>query len=103
MTFSTRALALSCARHPRRTLVWWGVAAVVALVAIATLLGGARTGASNPTNKPQPLRARDVLAKALPASAQASTTDLVVVRSSRYVFDAPQFRTYVGQLAGQVG
>src|SRR5215471_11170712 len=26
VAFSTRALALSCARHPRRTLAWWGVA-----------------------------------------------------------------------------
>ena len=83
MTFSTRTLALSCARHPRRTLVWWGVAALVALVAIATLLGGALTTDSNPTNNPQSLRARDVLDKALPANAQASTTDLVVVRSGR--------------------
>jgi len=103
MTFSTRTLALSCARHPRRTLVWWGVAALVALVAIATLLGGALTTDSNPTNNPQSLRARDVLDKALPANAQASTTDLVVIRSTRYVVDAPQYRTFVGQLAAEVG
>jgi RND superfamily putative drug exporter len=103
LAFSTRALALSCARHPRRTLAWWGVAAVVALVAIATLLGGALTTDSNPTNNPQSLRARDVLDRALPANAQASTTDLVVIRSSQYTVDAPQFRTFVGQLAGQVG
>ena len=103
MTFSTRTLALSCARHPRRTLVWWGVAAIVALVAIATLLGGALTTDSNPTNNPQSLRARDVLDKALPANAQASTTDLVVIRSTRYVVDAPQYRTFVGQLAAEVG
>jgi putative drug exporter of the RND superfamily len=101
--YSTRALALSCARHPRRTFAWWAVAAVVAVAAITTLLGGALNSEGNPTNNPQSLRAQDVLDRALPSNSQASTTDLVVIRSSRYVVDAPQFRTFVGQLAAQVG
>jgi uncharacterized membrane protein YdfJ with MMPL/SSD domain len=103
MRFSTRALALSCARHPKRTLVWWVVAAVAAIFAVATLLGGALTSEGNPTNHPQSLRARDVLDRVLPPTAQSSTTDLVVVRSPQYLVDAPQFRTLVGQLAAQVG
>src|SRR5262245_752676 len=76
---------------------------VVAVVAIGALLGSALTTEGNPTNNPQSQRAKNVLAAAFPPSAGAAVTDIVVVRSSRYTVDAPQFRALVRGLVSDVG
>ena len=96
-------LALASARHPRRTIGAWIAAMVIAVVAIGALLGGALTTEGNPTNNPQSERAKDVREAAFPtASSAAAITDIVVVRSPRYTVDAPQFRSFVRTLAGEV-
>jgi hypothetical protein len=43
MTLSTGSLAAACARHPWRTIAAWIVLTVLAVVSIATLLGGSLT------------------------------------------------------------
>src|SRR5262250_207045 len=96
------SVVLASARHPWRTIGAWIAAIVIALVAIAALLGGALTTEGNPTNNPQSQRAKDVLAQAFPPSAGAAFTDIVVVRSSRYSVEAPQFRALVGGLVSDV-
>jgi RND superfamily putative drug exporter len=96
-------LALACAKHPRRTVGAWVAALLIAFVVIGALLGGALTTEGNPTNNPQSERAKDVRRAAFPASSSAAVTDIVVVRSSRYTVDAPQFREFVGALAEEVG
>ncbi len=96
-------LALASARHPRWTIGGWVAAMVIAVVAIGALLGGALTTEGNPTNNPQSERAKDAREAAFPAaSSAAAITDIVVVRSPRYTVDAPQFRTFVRTLAGEV-
>jgi uncharacterized membrane protein YdfJ with MMPL/SSD domain len=96
-------LALASARHPKWTIGAWIGAIVIAVVAIGALLGGALTTEGNPTNNPQSERAKDVREAAFPAaSSAAAITDIVVVRSPRYTVDAPQFRSFVRTLAGEV-
>jgi uncharacterized membrane protein YdfJ with MMPL/SSD domain len=102
MKIPTQQLAALSARHPWRTVAAWSVAVVVAFAAIATLLGGALTTEGNPTNNPQSQRAKDALARAFPPSTGAAITDIVVVRSSRYTVDAPQFRALVRGLVSDV-
>ncbi len=75
---------------------------VVAIGAIATLLGGALTTEGHPTNNPQSERAKDALARAFPPAVGATFTDIVVVRSPRYTVDAPQFKALVQGLASDV-
>src|SRR5215510_16497250 len=101
-TTGLQRIALASARHPRRTIGAWIAAMVLAAVAIGALLGGALTTEGNPTNNPQSQRAKDVLAQAFPPSAGAAFTDIVVVRSSRYSVEAPQFRALVGGLVSDV-
>src|SRR5262249_17768296 len=72
------------------------------VVAIGGLLGGALTTQGNPTNNPQSERAKDALSAAFPPTEGATITDIVVVRSPRYMVDAPQFRSLVRALATQV-
>jgi RND superfamily putative drug exporter len=99
---SPRALALSSARHPWRTIAAWAIAAVIAMVAIVMLLPGSLTSQGTPTNNPQSQRALDTERGAFPAAAPFSATDLIVVRSPRFTVSAPQFRALVGGLAAEV-
>src|SRR5262249_20876275 len=80
----------------------WTVLVVLALVAIAALLGGALTSEGNPTNNPQSERAKHVVRTTFQPSIGATATDIVVVRSERYTVDAPQFKALVQRLASQV-
>jgi RND superfamily putative drug exporter len=95
-------LTTMCARHAWRTMGVWAVGVLVAAVAIAMLLGGALTTEGNPTNNPQSERAKRALSAAFPPTVGAAVTDIVVVRSSRYTVDAPQFQSLVRTLASQV-
>jgi uncharacterized membrane protein YdfJ with MMPL/SSD domain len=95
-------IALACARRPRRTIGAWIAATVLAFVAIGTLLGGALTTEGNPTNNPQSQRAKDVREAAFPAASGAAITDIIVVRSTGSTVDAPQFRSFVRDLAAEV-
>jgi uncharacterized membrane protein YdfJ with MMPL/SSD domain len=63
---STQALAAACARHPWRTIAGWVAVAVLAIMAIATLLSGSLTTEGAPTNNPESERADDVLLAAFP-------------------------------------
>ena len=100
---STRALALAAARNPWRTIAVWMVVAVLAAVAIGSLLSGALISGGNPINNPQSQRARDALQRDFPATAGAATTDIIVVSSQRYTVAAPRFRTLVRSLATEAG
>jgi uncharacterized membrane protein YdfJ with MMPL/SSD domain len=97
-----KRLVVASARHPWWAIGAWIVAIVLAVVAIGGLLGGALTTEANPTNDPQSQRAKDVREAAFPAASSAAITDIVVLRSPRYTVDAPQFRTLVRELAGEV-
>src|SRR5262245_4506705 len=58
---STRALARASASHPWRTLAAWGVAAVLAIFAVATLLGGSLSSENLPTDNRQSERADQLI------------------------------------------
>jgi uncharacterized membrane protein YdfJ with MMPL/SSD domain len=98
---SIEKLAMRSARHPWRTIGAWAVAVVVGAVAIGSLLGGALTTEGNPTNNPQSERAKDVVDESFPSTASAGVTDIVIVHSSRYTVDEPQFRALVRRLASE--
>jgi uncharacterized membrane protein YdfJ with MMPL/SSD domain len=96
------SIVLASARHPWRTIVAWVAAFVIAIVAIGALLGGALTTEGKPTNNPQSERAKAARKAAFPASSAAAVTDIVIVHSARYTVDAPQFRSVVRTLTGEV-
>src|SRR5262249_9428686 len=102
MRSTTQALALASARHPWRTVGAWVAAVLIAIVAIAGLLGGQLTTEGNPTNNPESERADDALSRAFPADPSVEISDILVVHSPRYTVDAPQFRALVSGLAADV-
>src|SRR5262245_34189303 len=93
----TERLARSCSRHPWRTVGGWAAAVVLAVAALALLLGELTTE-GHPTNDPESLRADAMIGQALPPDPSQATSDLVVVSSTRYTVDSPQFRAFVGRL-----
>jgi len=101
MRTPTQALASASARHPWRTLGAWGVASLLALTAVGSLLAGSLTTEGKPTNNPESLRAKDVREKAFAPVGGAVATDLVLVRSNRYAPDTPQFQAFVRRLLVQ--
>jgi RND superfamily putative drug exporter len=95
MTLSTGAVAAASARHAWRAIGAWIVVTVLAVVAIATLLGGSLTTEGSPTNNPESERAEDARLAAFQSDPATSVTDIVVIRSEEYTVDSRQFRGFV--------
>src|ERR1700751_1079675 len=90
----TERLARASAAHPRRTFALWGVAVLAAFALIATSLHGL-SSQGNVIGSPDSTKAKDAIARAFPQQAAAAKGDVIVVSSSRYTVDDPQFRTFV--------
>jgi putative drug exporter of the RND superfamily len=96
----TERLARSCSRHPWRTIGAWIGAVVLAIAALALVLGDLTTN-GHPTNNPESQRADEMIGRAFPPDPSRGFSDLVIVSSSRYTVDAPQFRAFVAKLAAE--
>ena len=100
----TERLARACAAHPRRTLMGWGVAVVVALVLVATSLHGLSSN-GHVVGTPESTKAANAIAAAFPptpADLKRQVSDVIVVSSARYGVDSPQFRALVSRLVLQL-
>src|SRR5262245_55506502 len=102
MKLSVKTLALVSARHPWRTIFAWVVLVVVAVLAIGALLGGALTTEGNPTNNPESQRAAKTISDSFPAATGAEITDIIILRSTTYTIDEPEFQALVRELASDV-
>jgi RND superfamily putative drug exporter len=100
---STQAITTASARHPWRAIAAWIVVCVLAVVAIATVLGDSLTSEGAPTNDPQSERAVDAIHTAFPPSPETQTTDVVVIRSDRYTSDDPEFDAFVTRVVDEAG
>jgi uncharacterized membrane protein YdfJ with MMPL/SSD domain len=99
---SIRRLALASAAHPWRTIAAWVAAAIVAIVAVVALLGGSLSSDNHPTDTRESQRAKALIDQSFPAASGAASTDVIVVRSTRYTVASPQFRGLVQRLAADV-
>jgi RND superfamily putative drug exporter len=93
----TERMARACSRHPRRTVCAWVGAVLLAVAALALVLGDLTTN-GHPTNNPESQRAAAMIERAFPPNPARAASDLVVVSSPRYTVDAPQFRTFLARL-----
>src|SRR6266545_7645042 len=94
------ALARAASRHPWRTLALWAVLIVAAVAASSALLDDALTTDGNFTNRPDSVRARDLVEQRLRGPER--DTELVVVRSASRSVDDPAFRARVLELQGDI-
>jgi uncharacterized membrane protein YdfJ with MMPL/SSD domain len=99
---SIRRIALASASHPWRTISAWAIAAVLAIVAIVSLLGGSLSSDNHPTDRRESQRAEDLIDRSFPAGSGAATSDVIVIRSERYAVGSPQFRSLVSRVAAEL-
>jgi uncharacterized membrane protein YdfJ with MMPL/SSD domain len=97
----TERLARTCAGRPRRTLAFWGLGVLVALVLVATSLHGLSSD-SHVVGSPESTKAADAVARAFPRTAAATKADVVVLTSSRYAASTPQFHATLGRLVQEI-
>ncbi|HVR12576.1 MAG TPA: hypothetical protein VMS41_02260, partial [Gaiellaceae bacterium] len=96
----TERLARACSNHPWRAIGGWIVAVVLAVAALAFLLGDLTTE-GHPTNNPESQRASALIAEGFPPDPSRATSDLVVINSTRYTVDDPQYRAFVAKLVAE--
>ena len=97
----TERIALACARHPKRTLLAWGVAVLVSMVLIVGFLGSALTTEADVTSKPESVRASELIADGFGVPEQR-VDEIVVIRHQTLAFRDAAFRTQLSALAGRL-
>jgi putative drug exporter of the RND superfamily len=78
----------------------WIAVAVLAILAIVTLLGGSLTTEGKPTNNPESERADDVRLAAFPPDPSTAVSDILVIRSEESTVDSPEFKAFVRGFVG---
>ena len=102
LNLSTAGLARASARHPWWTIGGWLTVLGVAIVLIGALLGsGLTTDVTTLTNNPESARADELLRERL-GEANATTGEIVVVRSTTLTVDDPTYRAHVEELYGDL-
>ena len=97
----TERIALACARHPKRTLLAWGVAVLLSIALIVGFLGSALTTESDVTSKPESVRASELIADGFGVPEQR-VDEIVVIRHQTLAFRDAAFRTQLSALAGRL-
>ena len=96
----TERVARACSSHPWRTVVGWLAAVVLAVAALALLLGDLTTQ-GHPTNNPESQRADALIGRSFPPTPARAASDLVVVSSPRFTVETPEFRAFVSNLVAR--
>jgi putative drug exporter of the RND superfamily len=99
--FSTAGLAGMSARHPWRVVASWLLVLLLAMVA-ASGLGDAFTNEGSFTNRPESVRADDLLTQRLREGQDPPVTETVIVHSDTATIDDPAFRQVVEQAAADL-
>ena len=101
----TEKLARAAARHPKRTVIAWSAAFVVAIAAIALLLPSAITTESDVTSDSESRRGYDLMFSRLPPRPPAggdevlAVNEVVIARAPGRSIEDPDVRTEVERLA----
>ncbi|MBI2857662.1 MAG: MMPL family transporter, partial [Chloroflexi bacterium] len=98
----TESLARKSARHPGVTIVFWLVALAVSLLLISTLLSSALVTDMDVTNNPESKQADTLIKERLAVPKSTTQDEMVIVRSSSFTVDDPQFQEAVTQLSADL-
>jgi RND superfamily putative drug exporter len=93
---STQRLARACSARPWTTIAVWIAAVVVSVGLASSLLGDVVTTDGNFTNKPEALRAKDLIEERLRGGEYL--TELYILSSPQATVDDPAFRTAASEL-----
>jgi RND superfamily putative drug exporter len=100
MRLNPESLARASSRHPWRVIGIWGVLVLTMGAAAGVLLGGVLTNDIAFTNRPESVRAQEVIDDTFTAAEAGRSTEYVIVHSESFTVDDPEFQAYVQQLQG---
>ncbi len=100
MTFSTESLARKSATHPWRVVAVWVVVFLVGAFLMSTLLKDGETTAFVFTGNPEVNKGLDLLEDEI--RGPTGTNEVVVIQSSTFTVDDPQFRQVVESLTANL-
>ena len=103
MTLNPESLARASSRHPWRVIGAWVVLLFVMVGIASTLLSGVLTTDIAFTNKPESIKAQDVIDAKFTSKAAGKDTEYVIVSSPSSTVDDAAFQTYVTQLQRALG
>ena len=100
MRINPESLARASSRHPWRVIGVWGVLFVVMVGLSSALLGDVLNNDISFTNRPESIKAQEVIDEQFSAAQQGASTEFVIVHSETLTVDDPAFKEYVQQLQG---
>ncbi len=100
MRINPESLARASSRHPWRVIGVWGVLFVVMVGLSSVLLGDVLNNDISFTNRPESIKAQEVIDEQFSAVQQGASTEFVIVHSETLTVDDPAFKEYVQQLQG---
>ncbi|MGZ5305673.1 MAG: MMPL family transporter [Actinomycetota bacterium] len=98
MRIDPESLARASSRHPWRVIGLWGVLFLVMVGVSSTLLGGVLNNDISFTNKPESIKAQDVIDAQFSTAVVGKSTEYVIVRSDPLTVEDPAYEAYVKQL-----
>src|SRR5262249_37878316 len=101
MRLSPETLARASSRHPWRTLAIWFVAILALGYVSSVLLSGVLSQDFNFTNKPESVKAQEVLDAAFNTNNEQDS-ELVIVHSDSVTADDPAFESAVNTVAQKI-
>ncbi|MGH9279757.1 MAG: MMPL family transporter, partial [Acidimicrobiales bacterium] len=99
MALSTQSLARASSRHPKRTILLWVLAVVVAIGFNATLGTSSTTTEMKFTNEPESVQASNLLED---LRGPERDTEVFIIENPAVTVDDPAFRSYVGNLVSKL-
>src|SRR5215469_7153696 len=96
----TKRLARASARHPWRTVAVWIFVLAASALSAKAFLGTALTTQGSFTNRPESIRAQNLIEQRL--TGPAKDTELLIVRSRTMTVSDPRFATFVTGLRSSV-
>ncbi|HEY7660021.1 MAG TPA: MMPL family transporter [Actinomycetota bacterium] len=98
MRLNPESLARASSRHPWRVIGIWVVLFLAMGALTGTLLGGVLNNDISFTNRPESVKAQEVIDDTFTASEAGESTEYVIVHSDTLNVDDPEFQAYVQQV-----
>jgi len=98
MRINPESLARASSRHPWRVIGVWGVLFFVMVGLASTLLGDVLNNDISFTNRPESIKAQEVIDEQFTAAQQGASTEFVIVHSETLTVDDPAYKAYVQEL-----
>jgi putative drug exporter of the RND superfamily len=102
MRINPESLARASSRHPWRVVITWVLIAVASFVAAGLFIGDVLNDDIEFTNRPESVRAQEVIDQKFGDGTEGESTEYVIVSSGSTTVEDPAFRAYVERLQGAI-